>query len=172
MMSLFPCYALQVKFRHEVPTAALLGLKGYEPYVPTRFIRKRWSDRYVRVEEPLLPGYVLCRFDVSNRLPVLCTEGVQGIVGSGKVPVPVDESELQYLKDLVAAGLELTPCKYQPGQKVRLEDGPLAGVEGVVVESNKQHRLIVSISLLQRSVSVEVASEWVRALPQPCLARN
>src|SRR5262245_38601104 len=134
MSELYPCYAVQVKSKYELTVAMLLRLKGYDPYVPTYAVRKRWSDRYVTAHAPLLPGYVLCRFDAKHRLPVLCTEGVQGIVGHGKTPVPIDEKELQHLKTIVEAGIAVSPCRFHAGQRVRLEEGPLAGIEGIVME--------------------------------------
>jgi hypothetical protein len=50
------------------------------------------------------------------------------------------------------------------GQRVRLEEGPLAGLEGLLIEVSKKQRLIVSVTLLRRSVAVEVQREWIRPL--------
>jgi transcription antitermination factor NusG len=164
MDDLYPCYAIQVKSRYEMTTAALLRLKGYDPFIPTYHVRRRWSDRYVSLEAPLIPGYVFCRFDVKYRLPLLCTEGVQGIVGAGKSPISIDEAEMEYLRMVVESGLPVTPCPFQVGQTVRLDKGPLAGVEGIIVNFKKQQKLVVSICLLQRSVCVEVNQDWVELI--------
>jgi len=83
------------------------------------------------------------------------------IVGVGKTPIPVDAVELESLKLVVQAGLLVNPDEpYTVGEKVRIEQGPLAGAYGVVV-GHKRERLVVSISLLQRSVSVVLSSEWI-----------
>jgi transcription antitermination factor NusG len=165
MAEFYPCYALQVKSRYELTTAAILRLKGYDPFVPTYLVRRRWSDRYVNLDVPLLPGYVLCRFDTEQRMPVLCTEGVQAIVGAGKAPLPVDEQELAHLRTIVQSGLPAAPCPFQAGQTVQLERGPLAGVKGMIVTVQSHERLVVSIVMLRRSVCVKVERDWVAAVP-------
>jgi len=109
----------------------------------------------------LFPGYLFSRFDVANRLPILMLPGVVHIVGMGKTPIPVDGSELESLKVVVQAGLLLNPDEpYTVGEKVCIEQGPLAGACGVVL-GHRRERLVVSISLLQRSVSVVLNSEWI-----------
>jgi transcription antitermination factor NusG len=47
------------------------------------------------------------------------------------------------------------------GQQVRIDRGVLSGIEGVLVEIRKVHRIVVSVTLLQRSVSVEIDRDWV-----------
>ena len=162
-----PCYALQVRSRYEFRVATLLRQKDLEPIVPTYRVRKRWSDRYVTLELPMIPGYVFCRFDMDHRMPVLYTEGVQRIVGFGKSPAPICDVELESLLTVEEAGFPVIPCPFQAGELVRLDYGPLCGVQGTIVEVKTAYRLIVSISLLQRSVAVEVDRDWVRSLRKP-----
>src|ERR1700726_677092 len=71
----YPWFALQVRSRHEKNIATLMHGKGYEPFLPLYKGRRRWSDRFKEMELPLFPGYLFCRFDVQNRLPVLTTPG-------------------------------------------------------------------------------------------------
>jgi len=132
-----------------------------ETYFPR--LRRRKTIRRVRrvVTEPLFPRYLFCRFDVTRRLPILTLPGVVHIVGLGRVPAPVDADELESLKLVVQAGLLLNPNEpYTVGEKVCVREGPLAGASGVVV-GLKSERLVVSISLLQRSVSVVLDREWI-----------
>ena len=77
-------YALQVRTRWEASTSSLLSGKGYQTLLPTYRQKKSWSGRPKEVSAPLFPGYVFCRFDVRNRLPVLITPGVIAVVGRGK----------------------------------------------------------------------------------------
>jgi len=114
------------------------------------------------VELPLFPGYVFCRLDLRCRLPLLTIPGALHFVGIGKIPVPIDDAEIAAIQAAVRSGLTTEPWPYlNVGQMVRLEDGPLAGLEGILVEVRKQHRIVVSVSLLQRSVAVEIEREWV-----------
>jgi transcription antitermination factor NusG len=136
--------------------------KGYEGFLPLYRQKSRWSDRIKEIQLPLFPGYLFCRFDVNKRLPILITPGVIQVVGIGKTPHPVDESEISALQSIVLSGLQTEPRSYlNIGQRVRVELGPLSGVEGILTAMKGYSRLVVSVSLLQRSVSVEIDESWV-----------
>jgi transcription antitermination factor NusG len=108
---------------------------------------------------------VFCRLDPKYRLPLLTIPGVVQLVGIGKVPVPIDDAEIAAIQAAVGSGLTLEPWSYlDTGEPVRVERGPLAGLEGIYVENRKQHRIVVSVSLLKRSVAVEIEREWVTPL--------
>ena len=167
-MESFPWYALQVRPRFEKIIATTLLNKGYEGFLPLYRNRSRWSDRIKEVELPLFPGYLFCRFNINNRLPILVTPGVMHVVGIGKTPHPVDECEIAALKAIVISGLQAEPRSYlNIGEKVRIEVGPLAGVEGILLALKGSNRLVVSVSLLQRSVSVEINESWVIPVASP-----
>jgi transcription antitermination factor NusG len=151
-------FAIRVKSNRERVTALGLQGKGYEVFLPA--YQADGTPGKSR-EAALFPGYLFCRFDVTRRLPILTLPGVVHIVGLGRVPAPVDADELESLKLVVQAGLLLNPNEpYTVGEKVCVREGPLAGASGVVV-GLKSERLVVSISLLQRSVSVVLDREWI-----------
>jgi transcription antitermination factor NusG len=157
----FPWYAIHVRSQHEKIVAATLRGKGYDEFLPLYRSRHRWSDRMKVIERPLLPGYVFCRFDLQNRLPILVTPGVLLIVGVGKTPVPVIDKEISALQSIVNSGFQAEPWPFlQVGQRVRIERGSLEGLEGILLCLKKPHRLVVSVSLLQRSVAVEIDENW------------
>jgi transcription antitermination factor NusG len=140
-----------------------LTAKGNEAFLPTYRSRRRWSDRYKEIDAPLFPGYTFCRFDPIRRLPVLTTPGVVSIVGTTKGPVSIDEREIESVRAMVSSGFIVGPWPFlHEGEFVAVEHGPLQGVEGVIVSVKNQYRLVVSISLLQRSVAVEIDRAWVR----------
>lgn len=126
--------------------------------------RRRWSDRVKEVEVPLFSGYLFCRFDPHDRqVPILGTPGVISIVGAGKTPIPVPDAEIEAIRSVVRSGLKAQPWPYvKLGTPVYIERGPLAGLEGIVTNTDKVCRLMVSVSLLQRSVAVEIDRDWVR----------
>ena len=157
-----PWYALQVRSRYERLIAAALLSKGYEGFLPLYRKKSRWSDRIKELELPLFPGYIFCRFDINKRLPILTTPGVMRVVGIGKTPHAVDEEEISAVLAVVASGLGAEPHPYlRTGQRVRIEHGSLSGVEGILAGSRGPARLVVSVTLLQRSVSVEVDESWI-----------
>jgi transcription antitermination factor NusG len=161
----YPWYAVRVRSKFEVMVSAGLSGKGYEPFLPLYKARRRWSDRIKEIELPLFPGYVFCRFDVGTRLPVLTTPGVVSVVGYGREPVIIDEAEIEAVRAIIASGLPAIPWPYlRTGHRVLIEHGPLAGLEGIVSAIKKELRLIVSVTMLQRSVGVEIDREWIRPL--------
>ena len=158
-------YALRIQSRLSGLASVTLRGKGYEEFCPLYRARRRWSDRVKQVELPLFPGYLFCQFDVNDRLPILTTPGVIGIVGAGKLPIPVDLEEIEAVRAILRSGLAAQPWPLLcVGSKVYIECGPLAGLEGIVTNTDKVYRLVVSVSLLQRSVAVEIDREWARPI--------
>jgi transcription antitermination factor NusG len=155
-------FALQVRSQHERAVSLALRDKGYEDFLPVCQIKRRWSDRVKRLEMPLFPGYLFCRFYVEKRLAILVTPGVQFIVGIGKIPTPIDDCEVAALQSIVKSGLPVEPCPFlKIGQRVRIEQGSLEGIEGILLKPKSSYRLVVSVTLLQRSVAVEIDRDWV-----------
>ena len=161
-----PWYALQIQAKLGSVASATLRGKGYEEFLPLYRSRRRWSDRVKELEIPLFPGYLFCRFDVSDRLmPILTTPGVIGIIGAGKTPVSVDDEEIEAVRAILRSGLAARPWPFlRVGSKVYMEAGPLVGVEGIITNTDKVYRLIVSVRLLQRSVAVEIDRAWARPI--------
>jgi transcription antitermination factor NusG len=149
-----PWFAVYVKYRHEKCVARILQDKHYEAFLPTYMKIHSHGNRF---ELPLFPGYVFCRFESSNPLPILTIPGVFSIVSNGCVPVPIPDQEIESVKRLISSGSEHRPWPYvSPGQTVYIDSGPLQGIEGFVVDNSHQKWLIVSIHLLQRSVAVKI----------------
>ena len=131
----YPWYALQVRSNKERAIATSLRSRGYEDFLPLYTCTHTWSDRIKKVELPLFPGYLFCRFDFERRLPILTTPGVINIVGLGKLPHPVEEHEIDALQVVVRSGLLLRPWPFlKAGQRVMIQEGPLRNVEGLLSE--------------------------------------
>ena len=160
-------YALRVRSRYENTVAAHLQGKGYESLLPLYKSRRPWSDRFKEIELPLFPGYVFCRFNPLDRLPILTVPGVVHVVGVGRTPVPIDETEIATIQAALKSGLPSQPWPFlQIGHKVRIERGPLCGIDGILLGFKGHQRLVLSVTLLQRSVAVQVDGTWVRAMSQ------
>lgn len=155
-------FAVQVRTRYESMAATALRGKGYEPFLPMYKSRRRWSDRIKEIQVPLFPGYVLCKLNPQHRLPVLTTPGVVQIVGIGKNPMPLDDCEVEAIQTVVKSGLFREPWPFlQIGNRVRIEYGPLSDCEGILLAFKGHYRIVLSVTLLQRSVAVEVDRAWV-----------
>jgi len=161
----FPWYAVRVKHRHEKSVARSLVAKDYELFLPLYNARRRVFSRRADVELPILPGYVFCRLDINARLPVLIVPGVFHILQLGKLFPAVDEAEIAALQSIVASGVCALPWPFlRVGQRVCLAEGPLQGLTGILVSVAEKPKVVVSVTLLQRSVAVEIERRWVQPL--------
>ena len=150
-----PWFAVTVRPQHENSAYNGLLAKGIEALLPTYKSFREWSDRKVVLDRPLFPGYVLARFDWTGRTPVLSIPSIKSIVSFGSQPAPIHDDEITVIRRSVASGVRIQPWPFlYVGQTVRVERGPLRGVTGILLDSNDDWRLIVSISILKRSVAV------------------
>jgi transcription antitermination factor NusG len=131
-------------------------------FSPSYSTKRKRVDRIAEIEVPLFPGYVFCHFDASQRLPILVTPGIVGVVGRGKRPEPVADKEIASIRTLALSGYPVQPWPFlNSGQRVRLQSGPLMGAEGIFLRIKDDHHLVVSITLLQRSVSIVIDRDSV-----------
>ena len=160
-----PWFALQTKPRNEKQVERLLTHKGYECCLPMYRQKRRWSDRLIEVELPLFPMYIFCRFNSSAIGKAISTPGVTRIVGFSGQPAEVDIEEIEALQLLGQSGLLREPWSYVPnGTLVQVETGPLTGTRGVFCSSEDKRRLVISVTLLQRSVAVQIDKNTVISL--------
>jgi transcription antitermination factor NusG len=158
-------FAVKVKPKHEKSVSKILEYKGLEAFLPLFQARRRWSDRIRELQLPLFPGYVFSRFNPSRPAPILSTPGVYDVVRFGRTLAALDPLEITALQNLISSGLPSEPWPHlELGQVVEIEDGPLKGCKGVVVEFKKLPRLVLSVTLLRRSVLVELDRNWVRSI--------
>ena len=159
-------YALRVQSKFEGRVSIALRAKGYEEFPALYRGQKKWADRVKETEVPLFPGYVFCRFDPGERLlPILTTPSVMKIIGAGSVPIPIADEEISAIQTVIRSGLHSRSVPIvNVGCRVLVERGPLKGIEGIVISTDKKCRLAISVELLQRSVAVEIEREWARPI--------
>jgi transcription antitermination factor NusG len=157
----FSWYALKVRTRSERVAVNALRNRGYEPFCPMYPERRRYSDRIKVVENVAFPGYLFCRFDLQKKVPVVSSLAIEYIVGTRGTPVPIPDQQIADLRRALEAGARPAPY-FKAGERVRVEFGALAGVEGVLARDATTGRLIVSIDLLQRSVTLHIDEHQVR----------
>lgn len=165
----YPWFALTVKHHHEKIVERALAGKGITPFLPLYESRHRSGGRIKKVLLPLFPSYVFAAFDPLHRLPVLTIPGVSSVVSFAKEPTPVPPEDLERIQTMIDSGLKMEPHPYlHSGDLVYIGRGPLSGLQGVLVGVKPGLRLVVSIPLLQRSVSAEIDQEWARpVVPLP-----
>ena len=113
------------------------------------------------VDLPLFPGYVFCRSDLSGRPPLVTTPGVIGILGFGGSPAIISPFEIERVKAVIQSGASAGPWPYLcEGQRVRILGGALTGVEGILIRTKGDWRVVLSVEALGRSIAVEVDRDW------------
>ncbi|MFA5072422.1 MAG: UpxY family transcription antiterminator [Nitrospirota bacterium] len=161
-------FAIRVKSRHEFKIADRFTEAGIKFFLPTVERLSRWKDRNKRVRFPLFPGYVFVSIagNYHDRLAVLKIKGVVGFLGTDPgEPEPVPEDQIVSLKKVIESKVALDPYPYlQEGQRVKIKKGPLAGIEGMLIEKAGQHKLILSVDILCQSTSVTIQASEVEKL--------
>lgn len=161
-------YAIHVKSRHEFKVHERLTSTGVEVFLPIVERLSRWKDRNKLVTLPLFPGYMFVHIDrnYANMLSVLKTKGVVRFLGvvPGE-PEPVPDAQIICLQRLIESKEDLDPYPYlKEGQRVRIKRGPLAGVEGDLVERAGKHFLVLSVDILRQGVSLKIEASEVESV--------
>jgi transcription antitermination factor NusG len=162
-----PWIAVVVRPRTERKAQEGLSRSGIQNFVAWYRVRRRWSDRMKTVEFNLFPGYIFCRCDYTERLVVMRQPGVEWMVKFNHTPALIPDEEIEALRRALASGLPVGPWPFlKAGQRVRIERGVLAGVEGKLARDSEAWRIVVSVDALHRSVAVEVDREMFRLLDE------
>jgi transcription antitermination factor NusG len=157
-------YAVYTCAHHEKRVKQQLDLRRICCALPLYRAVHRWKDRRKELDLPLFPSYIFVNLALIDRIRVLQIPGVVSFVGSQGKPLALPRQEIgPFLADQAGRCIEPHPF-VQVGRQVRLRNGPLAGLEGTLLRKKEGLRLVVSIQMLMRSVSVEVNAEDV----EPC----
>ena len=160
----FSWYALRTRSNHEKITAALLEARGFEQFLPLYRARRRWTDREVVQMVPLFPGYIFCRINLRQRTPALTTTGAVSIVAFGGKCAAIADTEIEAVRKALSSGREMAPHPYlSEGQRIRIDKGPMHGLEGIFIKQ-RSCRILISVELLKRSVAVEIDPESITPL--------
>ncbi|MEP9411516.1 MAG: UpxY family transcription antiterminator [Candidatus Brocadia sp.] len=151
-------FAVHTRSRHEKQVDSFLKEKRIDAFLPLIKTPSRRKDRVKFVDLPLFPGYLFVKIPLGNVYDVITTRGVTRIVGTDILtPIPIPEKQVNDIKLLVSSNIKLDPYKYlATGTRIRVKYGPLAGIEGILLKKKTNCRVVVSVDLLQRSVSAEV----------------
>jgi transcriptional antiterminator NusG len=154
--------AVVVSSRHEKSVQKILDSKGYKTSLPlVKCIHRRSGGSAWDSQKPLIPGYLFAVHAPDNKFRIVTTPGVVRIVSFGCEPATIPGPEIEALERVAHSGLPTAHCGYtRIGESVELIDGPLKGVQGIVLREGKATRLVVGVELLQRAVTVEIDGAW------------
>jgi transcription antitermination factor NusG len=135
----------------------LAGRPQIDVFLPLWERRSRWKDRIKRIQVPLFPGYCFARFLYADRLRVLKAFGVVDLVGPAGEPEPIPDAEMDAIQALVGSGLTYEPFPFlAEGMEVEVTRGPMMGVRGRLLRKDRGLRVVLSVTSIRQSVSVEI----------------
>src|ERR1700681_3891810 len=150
-------YAAYTRANHEKGVTHQLERRSVECFLPLYESVRRWTDRKVRLQLPLFPGYVFVRLALRDRFHVLKIHGVVRLVGFDGHPSSLPERDIEVIRTRLAGVYHMEPHSYlQSGCRVRVLSGPLEGLTGIVLRKKNRTRFVISLELLMRSVAVEI----------------
>lgn len=160
-------YAIQTRSRHEKMVVQQLQNQGIITFLPLSSQLREWSDRQKLVEFPLFPGYAFVRmvYGPEERLRVLHTEGVVNFVGTSGQGIAIPEKQIEHIQTLLANKVPFESYPFlKAGQRVRIRGGALNGTEGILVRQDADRMLVISVELIQRSLSIRLRGYEVEAV--------
>lgn len=150
-------YAIYTCPRHEKRVAEQVEQRSFPCFLPLYRSVRRWKDRRKELDLVLFPGYVFVRMALASKLRVLQLPGVVRLVSFNGQPVTLPTAEIEALQTRWSTELKAEPHPYlHAGDRVRVHNGPLRGLEGIILRRKDCCRVIFSIDLIMRSVAVEV----------------
>ena len=167
-------YAIWTRSHCERLVEQQLTARGFSPFLPEIPIPRQSAKRAPRNQgkiAPMFPGYLFVRDAMTKEryVEMLGVRGIVRVLEDGWTRLtPIPESDIDAIRHIVESGVAVFPHPLlQQGDRVRVMDGPLSGIEGIfVTDSQQKGRLVVTIDLLGRSVAVEVSGEDVERCRQ------
>ena len=158
---LVPCewFAVRTRPRHEKVVTSQLENSGIETFLPLCPQVRSWSDRRKIIDFPLFPGYVFVWTSpaTQTRARIFQIKGILGFVGPNNQATPIPPHQIEAVRSLLKAQIECRPHPYlAAGQRVRIQNGALKGLEGILVRIANDHSLVVSVDLINRAVSIRL----------------
>jgi transcription termination/antitermination protein NusG len=148
-------FALYTSSRREKHVAKLLDERQIENFLPLYHADRQWKKSSpVTLDLPLFPNYIFVR--AGQKASFLSVPGVLAIVGSGRQPWPLANHEIETFRSAVDV------CKLEPhslfavGERVRITNGALAGMQGVLLRKKSNLRVVLTVEVISSSVSAEV----------------
>jgi transcription antitermination factor NusG len=153
-------FAAYTSSRHEKSVASHFRERQIESFLPLYSTRHRWKNGCdVSLELPLFPNYVFVHIDPRERVRILEVPGVFSLVGFGRNPARLPDSEIEAIRSALGHR-KIEPHPYLVvGERVRIKTGPMTGMEGVLLRKKSNFRVVLAIDAIMQCVAVEVDAD-------------
>lgn len=160
-----PWYVIHTRCHHEVRVEERLQKKGLEVFLPRFMQPSRRRNRKILLRIPLFPGYLFVQdaLETTTYLDILKLPGVVRVLGNSSRLQPVPRETIESIRLALAGDRPYYPYRcLKKGGCVRVVEGPLAGVVGMIVEANeKKRKVVIEVELFRRAMAVELEGETV-----------
>jgi transcriptional antiterminator NusG len=164
-----PWYVIHSSCHHEGRVEERLRKKGLEVFLPRQTMVSRRQDRKKLLQVPLFPGYLFIHdsLQAPRYYDILNLPGVVRFLAFGDRLQAVPPETIASIKLALTANRPHLPHPYlQKGKRVRVLEGPLEGVIGVILKSRvRQRKLVIQVDLFRQAVAVELEDDAVEPWP-------
>ena len=157
-------YIVYTRPKFEKKIFARLQEKKVEAFLPLQNVIRQWSDRKKRVEVPLFPNYLFVRILPIDRWNVLRVDGVVRFLQFGSKSAIISETEINNIRRSLLANPEVSNQKFDKGDQVVIINGPLRGLEGILVNKKGKKWLAIRIDTIDKSLLVNVLPRDLRKI--------
>ena len=161
-------YCVHTRSRHEDMVYQRLSGKNIHAFLPKMEVWSTRKDRRKKIQKALFSGYLFVHENLNPRthLEILKTPGLVQILGNENGPQPVPDIQIESIQTIMSGKNAVSPFPYlKEGQRIRIVDGPLKGCEGFLLKKQaEKEKLIISLDLLQRSLSIEIEGASIEAV--------
>jgi len=159
-------YAVFTLAQNEQSAARHLDACQIESFVPTYESVRVWKNRQRKtIVQAMFPTYMFVRIGAAEHSTVLRSPGVRRIIGNHKGPLPLPDAEIDFLRSGLCKENVEPYTDLVVGEKVRIKNGAMQGLEGVLVRKKNSLRFVLTLDLINQSAAVEVAAEELEPVP-------
>jgi transcription antitermination factor NusG len=144
-------YAIYTKSRCEKKVHATLLQNGIESYCPTTIVKKQWTDRVKKIEQPIFTSYLFVHITTEQQAQVRQTNGVVNFVYWLGKPAQIKAIEIQAIKNFIEKNelIFVEKLGYAPGQSIDIEEGVFKGQKAIInkIFKNKVELILPALQL-------------------------
>ena len=153
------------KPRHEKIAYKYLCKKNIKTYLPLLKEKRKWSDRYQWIQKPMFTSYIFVYAEKNESYNIVQTYGVHHIIKIGGEIIPVRESIIEGIRQLIEGGFNPEPTDYfAVGDEVEIIQGPLKGMTGQISRIKRQDYFILKIDAIQHAIQCQIERRWLKMM--------
>ena len=152
-------FVFYTKSRWEKKVNGYLQKFGFEPYLPIQKVLRQWSDRKKKVDAPLFSSYIFVHEYEHRIQEVLKVPGISWNIRHNGRPAELRQNELEMIRRFIDSGLFIettSEADLDPGDRVKVIDGPLRGASGYYTGPYSEKKFYVILETIDQVMRVSI----------------